>query len=390
MLFELFFWLKDSVGAFNVFRYVSFRIIAALLSSLFVTLFLYPWFIRRLQSQQVGQVIRDDGPESHLEKAGTPTMGGVLILFAVVISTVLWSDLTNKYVWVILSTPVGFGVVGFIDDFMKIRGNNTAGLSGKIRLAVEFSIVGVLLFYLAATPIFETGGGIWEVLTSEIKVYLPFVSTDKFELGIPYWTYVPFALLIVVGTGNAVNLTDGLDGLAIGPVVFSAATLLILAYGSATVLSYDYVNPAGETLRQTFDVAQYLRIPKVPGIQELAIFCAAVIGAGVGFLWYNTFPAQIFMGDVGSLSLGGALGMLAVLTRHELLSSLIFGLFLVEAISVITQTTSYKLTGKRVFRMAPIHHHYEMKGWPEPKIIVRFWIISFFLCLVALASLKLR
>jgi phospho-N-acetylmuramoyl-pentapeptide-transferase len=215
------------------------------------------------------------------------------------------------------------------------------------------------------------------------------VSTEKFVLSVPLWAYFPFALIIIVGTGNAVNLTDGLDGLAIGPVIVAAATLLILAYSSATVLSYVGTVNGQEVLMQ-FDVARYLMIPKVPGVQELAIFCASIIGAGVGFLWYNTFPAQIFMGDVGSLSLGGALGGLAVITKHELLSAIIFGLFLVEAISVITQTISYKTTGKRIFRMAPIHHHYEKKGWAEPKIIVRFWIISFFLSLVALASLKLR
>lgn len=396
MLFELFFWLKDSIGAFNVFRYVSFRTMTALLTSLLITLLLYPWFIRRLQKQQIGQVIRDDGPESHFSKAGTPTMGGVLILFAVVISTVLWSDLTNRYVWVILTTTIGFGVVGFIDDFMKLRGKSSAGLSGKIRLLIEFSLGAVLLLFIYAEPVVSSGMlSIVQALTMEVPVYLPFVSVERFELLIPLWLYIPFALFVIVGTGNAVNLTDGLDGLAIGPVIAAAATLLILAYGSATVLSYDIV-VNGQDVVHTFDVAHYLKIPKVPGVNELAIFCAAIVGGGIGFLWYNTFPAQIFMGDVGSLSLGGALGMLAVLTKHELLSSIIFGLFLLEAVSVITQSLSFKITkrltgtGRRIFRMAPIHHHFEMKGWPEPKIIVRFWIISFGLCFIALASLKLR
>ena len=386
MLFELFFWLKDSVGFFNVFRYVSFRIIAAMVTALGLTWFLYPWFIRRLQRQQIGQVIREDGPESHFSKAGTPTMGGVLILFGVVVSTVLWSDLTNRYVWVILTITIGFGVVGFVDDFMKLRGKSSAGLSGKIRLLVEFGLGAILLLFVFAQFV---DGGIVDVLTYQTHVFLPFVSTEKFSLALPVWAYLPLALIVIVGTGNAVNLTDGLDGLAIGPVIAAAATFLILAYGSATVLSY-VTTEHGVQVVHSFDVAQYLMIPKVPGVQELAIFCSAIIGAGVGFLWYNTFPAQIFMGDVGSLSLGGALGTLAILTKHELLSSIIFGLFLLEAISVITQTVSYKLTGKRVFKMAPIHHHFEMKGWPEPKIIVRFWIISFFLCLIALASLKLR
>ncbi len=389
MLFELFFWLKDSIGAFNVFRYVSFRIIASMISALLITLLLYPWFIRRLQSQQIGQVIRDDGPESHFSKAGTPTMGGVLILFAVVISTVLWSDLTNRYVWTILAATIGFGVVGFIDDFMKLQGKSSAGLSGKIRLLIEFGLGAALMAFVYGEVAVAETGGILSALTYTTDLYLPFVSVDKFSLSIPLWAYVPFALVIIVGTGNAVNLTDGLDGLAIGPVVLAAGTFLVLAYASATVLSYE-VMVDGNAVIQSFDLASYLKIPKTPGVQELAIFCAAIIGAGIGFLWYNTFPAQIFMGDVGSLSLGGALGTLAVVTKHELLSAIVFGLFLTEAVSVITQTLSYKLTGKRVFRMAPIHHHYEMKGWPEPKIIVRFWIISFFLCLIALASLKLR
>lgn len=387
MLFELFFWLKDTIGAFNVFRYVSFRAIASLATALLMTMALYPWFIRRLQTQQIGQVVRDDGPESHFSKAGTPTMGGVLILVAVVLSTVLWADLQNRYVWSILTVTIGFGVVGFIDDYMKLKGKSSAGLSGKIRLLIEFGLGGAVLVFVYWPEAFSQG--LLEGLTYTTNVYLPFVSTEKFSLPLPLWLYIPAALVVLVGTGNAVNLTDGLDGLAIGPVIMCAATFLILAYGSATVLSYDSVVD-GQTVRHTFDVAQYLMIPKVPGLQELAIFCAAIIGAGVGFLWYNTFPAQIFMGDVGSLSLGGALGMLAVITKHELLSAIIFGIFLVEAISVITQTVSYKTRKKRVFRMAPIHHHYELKGWPEPKIIVRFWIISFFLCLIALASLKLR
>lgn len=387
MLFELLFYLRDTFSALNVFRYVSFRVIAALLTALGMTLLLYPWFIRRLQQQQIGQVIRDDGPESHFSKAGTPTMGGVLMLFAVVMSTILWSSLTNPYVWAILTVTIGFGVVGFVDDYFKLKGKSSAGLSGKIRLLIEFAIGGGVLVFLFWQDAFSAG--LLAGLTYTTDIYLPFVSIEKFTLSLPLWLYIPAALIIIVGTGNAVNLTDGLDGLAIGPVIAAAATLLILAYSSATVLSYTTMVD-GQAVVAQFDVAKYLMIPSVPGVQELAIFCASIIGAGVGFLWYNTFPAQIFMGDVGSLSLGGALGALAVFTKHELLSAIIFGLFLVEAVSVITQTVSYKTTGKRVFKMAPIHHHYEMKGWPEPKIIVRFWIISFFLCLVALASLKLR
>jgi len=387
MLFELFFYLKDEISAFNVFRYVSFRVLAAAATALFVTLFFYPPFIRRLQKQQIGEVIRNDGPESHFSKAGTPTMGGVLILFAVVFSTVLWSDLRNIYVWSILTVTVGFGVIGFVDDFMKVKFRNKRGLSGKIRLLLEFGLVGLMLIMLNWEAVFSAG--LLSGFTETTMMYLPFVSTEKFAMNVPLWAYLPFAMFLIVGTGNSVNLTDGLDGLAIGPVIMAAATFLLLAYGSATILQYDGVLE-GEKVTFYFDVAQYLMIPRVPGVQELSIFCAAVIGAGVGFLWYNTFPAQIFMGDVGSLSLGGALGTLAVVTKHEFLSAIIFGIFLLEAVSVITQTTSFKLTGKRVFKMAPIHHHFEMKGWAEPKIIVRFWIVSFMLCLLALASLKLR
>ena len=380
MLFELFFWLKTEFSPFNVFRYVSFRVVAAMLTSLAISFFLYPWFIRKLQSQQIGQVIREDGPDSHFDKAGTPTMGGVLILFAVVISTLLWADLKNPYVGVVLGVTVCFAVVGFFDDFLKLREKSSDGLSGRMRLAIEFGIVFLLMMVMFHSDAFSYS----------TELYLPFVATDRFSLTLPLWVYVPFAMMVIVGTANAVNLTDGLDGLAIGPVIVAAGTFLILAWSTGTVLHYEEVVEGGVNVVHRFDVAEYLMIPNVEGVQELAIFCAAIVGAGAGFLWYNSFPAQVFMGDVGSLSLGGALGTLAVVTKHELLATIIFGIFLVEALSVITQTMSYKLTGKRVFKMAPIHHHFEMKGWPEPKIIVRFWIIAIMLSLVALASLKLR
>jgi phospho-N-acetylmuramoyl-pentapeptide-transferase len=379
MLFELFFMLKDSFSPFNLFRYVSFRVIASMVTSLMVCLFLYPWFIRKLQERQIGQVIRAEGPESHYSKAGTPTMGGVLIVLSVVVSTLLWADLSNPYVGTLLIITVGFGVVGFIDDSMKLRGKSSAGLSGKIRLLIEFGLSGILMYFLLTHDAFQY----------DTQLYLPFVSTEKFSMHLPIYVYIPFMCIAIVGTGNAVNLTDGLDGLAIGPVIVAAGTFLALAYGSATVLSYEEV-VNGQTVLHQFDVARYLMIPKVPGVQELAIFCAAIIGAGLGFLWYNTFPALVFMGDVGSLALGGALGTMAVVTKHELLSLIIFGLFVVEASSVIIQTTSYKLTGKRVFRMAPIHHHFEKLDWPETRIVVRFWVISFLLALLALASLKIR
>ncbi|MFU8806400.1 MAG: phospho-N-acetylmuramoyl-pentapeptide-transferase, partial [Bradymonadaceae bacterium] len=274
---------------------------------------------------------------------------------------------------------VCFAVVGFFDDYMKLRGKSSAGVSGKVRLLIEFGIALVLMLVMFMSDAFSYS----------TELYLPFVSTERFSLTLPLWIYVPFALIVIVGTANAVNLTDGLDGLAIGPVIIAAGTFLVLAWGTATVLHYEEI-VEGVSVVHRFDVASYLMIPKVEGVQELAVFCATIIGAGVGFLWYNTFPAQVFMGDVGSLSMGGALGTLAVVTKHELLSAIIFGLFFVEALSVITQIVSFKLTGKRVFRMAPIHHHFEMKGWPEPKIIVRFWILAIMLSLVALASLKLR
>ncbi len=379
MLFELFFWLKDEFSPLNVFRYVSFRVVAAMMTSLLISFMLYPWFIKKLQSQQIGQVIRDDGPDSHFDKEGTPTMGGVLILFAVVISTLLWADLKNPYVGVVLAVTVCFAVVGFLDDFLKVRQESSAGLSGKMRLCIEFGVVFLMMMVMFHTNAFDYS----------TELYLPFVATDRFSLTLPLWVYVPFAMVVIVGTANAVNLTDGLDGLAIGPVIVAAGTFLILSWSAGTVLQQEVVVD-GQRYLQQFDIAEYLMIPDVDGVQELAIFCAAIIGAGAGFLWYNSFPAQVFMGDVGSLSLGGALGTLAVVTKHELLSAIIFGIFLVEALSVITQTVSYKLTGKRVFKMAPIHHHFEMKGWPEPKIIVRFWIIAIMLSLIALMSLKLR
>lgn len=379
MLFHLFFYLREQIGAFNVFRYVSFRIVAAMLTALLISFVLYPWFIKRLQAQQIGQVVRDDGPESHFSKRGTPTMGGSLILFALVIPTMLWTDLTNPYVWVVLAITVGYGVVGFIDDYLKIEGKNSKGLRGKYKLLIQFGMCFAVLAFLFG----------YSDLGYTTDFYLPFVSTAKATFSLPWWIYIPFAAIVIVGTSNAVNLTDGLDGLAIGPVIVAAGTFLILAYAVATDLAYVDVVDGVRTVHR-FDIAAYLGIPKVEGVEELAIFCGAIIGAGVGFLWYNTFPAQIFMGDVGSLSLGGALGTMAVVTKNELLSMIIFGIFLLEAISVITQTTSFKLTGKRVFRMAPIHHHFELKGWKEPQIVVRFWIIAIMLALIALASLKLR
>ncbi len=371
--------LREYFPPLRVFRYVSFRVIAAMLTAMAISFLLHPWFIKRLQSRQIGQVVRSDGPESHFSKAGTPTMGGSLVLFALVIPTLLWTELSNHYIWAALIVTVSFGVIGFVDDYMKLRYRNSKGLSGRLKLLFQFLISGGVMFLLFY---FQEG--------FEPQLYLPFVSADKFFVELPLFLMLPFVMIVITGTSNAVNLTDGLDGLAIGPVMIAAAAFLILAYGAGTVLSFPETLADGSQSYHNFNIAHYLHLPHVPGVSELSIFAAAIIGAGVGFLWFNTFPAQVFMGDVGSLALGGAIGMLAVLTKNELLSLIICGLFVIEALSVIMQTTSYKLTGKRVFKMAPIHHHFEKLGWQEPKIVVRFWIVSVMLALVGLASIKLR
>ena len=357
----------------NVLRYVPFRVLCATTTAMFLTFGLYPWFIRRLQSKQIGQVVRKEGPESHYSKAGTPTMGGALILLALVLSTVLWADPQNTMVWLVTAVTALYGGVGYIDDARKITRRDTGGLAGRYKLllqfAVAFAVCGYLWYGAQGLPLD------WVKIRDRVNV--PFLAFDRFPMSLPTWLYAALAAVWVVGISNAVNLTDGLDGLAIGPVMINAATYGILAYVAGLVLFGN-------------DLATYLHIPPVESSGELAIYCGAVIGAGVGFLWYNTYPAQVFMGDVGALALGGGLGMLAVLTKNELLSLCLSGIFIVEAISVITQVTSFKLTGKRVFLMAPIHHHFEKKGWPEPRIIVRFWIIAIMLAIASLATLKLR
>lgn len=375
MLYELLYPLRLEapwLSWLNVLRYIPFRTIAAMLTAMFIGFALSPWFIRRLQSRQIGQAIRDDGPKSHFSKAGTPTMGGSLILFAMVVSTVLWADLSNYFIWLILALTVGYGLIGFIDDYLKIKYGNSKGMPGKFKFLFQVSLAGVVCLYLFMDP-----GLPQEWIEIRHRLALPFVAFEKHPITLPGWLYVAFATFVVVAMSNGVNLTDGLDGLAIGPVMINAFTYLFLAYMAG--LSFFGIN-----------IAVYLDIPSVPMARELTIFCGAIIGSGVGFLWYNTFPAQVFMGDVGSLALGGALGMLAVATKNEFLSVIIGGIFVLEVLSVVTQVVSFKLTGRRVFRMAPIHHHFELKGWAEPKIIVRFWIISVMLALVALGSLKLR
>jgi phospho-N-acetylmuramoyl-pentapeptide-transferase len=368
--------LSSDISWLRVFRYPSMRILAAAITALLLSFWLGPWFIEQLKKKQIGQQVRDDGPESHQKKSGTPTMGGSLILFCLVVSTLLWCDLENRLVLLALGVTVAFGAVGFADDYAKVTRRNSKGVPGKVRLLLEFAIAGVAMAYFFHSDILPEA--------IRLRLQLPFTNFYESTFELPAWLYVGLATVLVVGTANAVNLTDGLDGLAIGPSIINAGTFLILAY-IAGIETTILVTGAGE---QT--VAQYLHIAHIPGAPELAVFCAALFGAGVGFLWYNTYPAQVFMGDVGSLSLGAAIGMLAVLTKNELVLAIVGGLFLVEALSVIIQVGSYKMRGKRVFRMAPIHHHYELKGWEEPKIIVRFWLISILLGLLALGTLKLR
>ncbi len=375
MIYYLFYPLHDELNALNVLRYVPFRALAATMTSLLFTFFMYPWFIRALQAKQIGQVIRKDGPASHLSKAGTPTMGGALILLALVASTVLWADPRNSMVWCVTAVTVLYGIIGYIDDAAKIKKKNSAGLSGRVRVLLEFAIalsVAVYLWYGDG----DTGlPADWQILRDRLAV--PFVAFEKHPIVLPKLVYVAFAAFIIVATANAVNLTDGLDGLAIGPVIINAGTYLILAY------------LAGVTFFGQ-NIAAYLDIASISSAGELAIYCGALIGAGIGFLWYNTYPAQVFMGDVGALSLGGGLGSLAVVTKNELLSGLLGGIFLVETVSVIGQVFAFKVFKRRIFLMAPIHHHFEKKGWAEPKIIVRFWIISIMLALLSLSTLKLR
>ena len=379
MLLWLLLKFQTQFPPLRVLRYVSFRVIAAMVTATLISVFLFPAFIRALQRMQIGQVVRRDGPESHFSKAGTPTMGGGLLLIALTLSTLLWMDLSSAYVWVSLVVTLSLGLVGFIDDYLKVSKKNSRGLSGRYKLLAQFVAGGLAVSYLLSYQEGFSSG-----------LYLPFLSPERFYLPLPVWLFVPFSMIVIAGTSNAVNLTDGLDGLAIGPVMVAAGTFLILAYATGSVLHLPLTGPDGTQALYAFNIAEYLGLPYLPAASELTVFAAAMIGAGVGFLWYNAYPAQVFMGDVGSLALGGGLGMLAVLTRSELLSILICGLFVVEALSVIMQTTSYKLRQKRIFKMAPIHHHFEKLGWTEPKIVVRFWIISVLLALLALSTLKLR
>ncbi|MEZ4364846.1 MAG: phospho-N-acetylmuramoyl-pentapeptide-transferase [Kofleriaceae bacterium] len=369
--------LADHFSWLRVFRYPSTRILAAAITALLMSFWLGPWFIARLKARQIGETIRTDGPQTHKKKAGTPTMGGSLILFCLVVSTLLWADLENQMVWLALSVTVGFGLIGFADDYAKIAKKNKKGISGKLRLTLEFAIAGAAMAWLFGS----------DLMPEEIRLQLQLPFTNFYAgdpIVLPAWLYGTLGAFVVVGAANAVNLTDGLDGLAIGPSVMNAGTFLVFAYiaGSETTI----IGATGH--RES--IAQYLHVAHVPGASETAVFCAALVGAGLGFLWFNTYPAQVFMGDVGALSVGGAIGMMAVLTKNELVLLIVGGLFVIETLSVIIQVGSFKLRGKRVFKMAPIHHHYELKGWDEPKVIVRFWIVSLLFALLALGTLKLR
>jgi len=359
MLFHLLYPLHTKFSVFNVFRYITFRTIYASLTAFLICFLLGPWVIRRLKQMQIGQYIREDGPESHFEKAGTPTMGGTLILFSIAVSTLSWTNLTNYYVWIVLMVTIAYGVIGFVDDYLMQIKKQSKGLSVRNKFLMQgiMAITTGILVYLC--PDFNT------------CVTIPFFKKISPDLG---WGYIFFAAIVIIGTSNAVNLTDGLDGLAIGPVIIAAVTYMLFAYVAGHVR-----------------IAEYLQINYVSGCGEITIFCGVIAGAGLGFLWFNTYPAQVFMGDVGSLSLGAGLGTVAVITKQEILLVLVGGLFVIEALSVIFQVGFFKMTnGRRIFKMAPLHHHFELKGWPEPKVIVRFWIIAIALALISMSTLKLR
>ena len=357
MSYHLLYPLSSDLGAFNVVRYITFRTGAATLTALFLAFVLGPPLIRKLASLRVGQPIREIGP-AHQDKAGTPTMGGLLILLSLVVSVLLWSDLDNRMVWIVLGVTVGYGILGFVDDYRKVTQGSSAGLAGRWKMFWQTLIALAVAVAIYLDPSFDK------------ELAVPFIKDFNPNMGL---LYIPIAVFIIVGASNAVNLTDGLDGLAIGPVMIAAGAFMGLAYCAGH---------AG--------ISEYLGIKGVPGSGQLAIFCGALLGGGLGFLWFNTYPAQLFMGDVGALALGGALGTIAVVIRQEILLGLIGGIFVVEALSVMIQVLWFKLTGKRVFLMAPIHHHFEQLGWPEQQIVVRFWIVSIVLALVALSSLKLR
>ena len=360
MIYEMLDFLGGLHSGFRAFEFITMRVIMAVLTALIISFVFGPWVIRRLTRLKMGQPIREDGPQTHLVKAGTPTMGGALILLSIVFATLLWSDLHNKFVWLVLFTMTGFAMVGGWDDYLKLKYKNSKGLSARLRLFMQLVIsiaVGGAIYLLAETP-------------GETQLLAPIFRDVVFQLG---WLFIPWTAFVIVGSANAVNLTDGLDGLAILPTVLIAAAFGAIVYFTGNI-----------------KFADYLSIPYIAGTGELAIFCGAIIGAGLGFLWFNTYPAQVFMGDIGALALGASLGIIAIITRQEFVFMIMGGVFVMETVSVILQVASFKLTGRRIFKMAPIHHHFELKGWPEPRVIVRFWIITVILVLVGLATLKVR
>ena len=360
MLLYLTEYLSQYQSAFSVFQYLTLRAILGALSALLLSLLLGPYIIRKLSYHQVGQYVRDDGPQSHLSKAGTPTMGGALILAAITVSTLLWADLSNRYIWVVLVVTLVFGAIGWVDDYKKLIKKQSEGLKARHKYLWQ-TIAGIgaalFLYYTAKVP-------------AELELIVPFFKTVAIPMGV---FFIVLTYFVIVGTSNAVNLTDGLDGLAIMPTVMVGGALGIFAYATGNA-----------------NFSSYLGIPFIPGAGEVVVICGAIIGAGLGFLWFNTYPAQVFMGDVGALGLGAALGVIAVVVRQELVLLIMGGVFVMETVSVILQVASFKLTGRRIFRMAPLHHHFELKGWPEPRVIVRFWIITVILVLVGLSTLKLR
>jgi phospho-N-acetylmuramoyl-pentapeptide-transferase len=361
MFYHLLYPLNEFFGVFNVFRYITFRAAMATLTALLVSLLLGPWMIRHLRRIQIGQEIREEGPASHQSKKGTPTMGGILIITAVVLPTLLWADLNNTFVWIVVGATLLFGGIGFADDYLKITRRQNLGLTARTKFALQVVVagaLGALLVWLSIQGEFST------------RLLVPFFKTVAPDLG---WLYVGFVIIVLAGSANAVNLTDGLDGLAIGSVLIASATFSVLTYAAGNAI-----------------VADYLGIANIKGAGEVTIFCGSMVGASLGFLWFNCHPAEVFMGDVGSMAMGGALGTTAILIKQELLLILVGGLFVIEAISVIVQVGSFKLRGKRVFKMSPIHHHFELAGWDETKVVIRFWIIALISSLMALATLKLR
>jgi phospho-N-acetylmuramoyl-pentapeptide-transferase len=360
MLYSLIYGMHDWFSPLNVFHYITFRTSLAVLTAMFFSLVLGPWIIRKLKHLSVTQQIREDGPKAHMGKAGTPTMGGILIILCILLAILLWGDLRNMYLWMLIVSLVGFGGIGLLDDYLKLVRQSHKGLRAYQKFGMQILLAFLIGIFLYINP----GDPYADVLS------IPFFKKWLFDLGL---IYIPFSVIVIVGSSNAVNLTDGIDGLAIGLVAVA-----ILANGVLVYIS-------GHK-----GLAQYLQVLFLPGTGELTVFCGAMFGAALGFLWFNSYPADVFMGDVGSLGLGGALGTLAVITKHEIVLAIVGGIFVIETLSVMMQVASFKLTGKRVFKMAPIHHHFELKGWPEPKVIIRFWIVGIMLALLSLATLKVR